>query len=291
MITCWIFTYIWLHLCVRWKHMHSLVLLKSVTSLWFYWNRWLQWLTYAFEVNWLIPRTIAWNGFQLVSYETVFRYSRHSSILLTGIYKGCSKSHHITTDTNIVHLAGYLKHVIDDAMAYQVYIQSTAGGDDTVNNQYGRISPCGDCQGSGRHLHYLWNTNMAAWLHHGNDLPQELNCLTSLGRITSHIGNKTKLSSLSFDRQLKFKITAWPKLGNKAAENGNKSIKCAGSYFTGVKAFSAPGAAPIAVELTTTGTPPSTWQSPLRPHRPNVASRLINIQFHTTILRWGWGFQ
>ena len=79
---------------------------------------------------------------------------------------------------------------------------------------------------------------MAAWLHHGNDLPQELNCLTSLGRSTSHIGNKTKLSSLSIDRQLKFKITAWPKLGNKAAVNGNKSIKCTGSYFTAVKASS-----------------------------------------------------
>ena len=70
------------------------------------------------------------------------------SILLTDIYKGWSKSQHIITDTNIVHSTGYLKHVIDDAMAYQVYIQSTAGGNDTVNNQYGRISPCGDCQGS-----------------------------------------------------------------------------------------------------------------------------------------------
>ena len=79
---------------------------------------------------------------------------------------------------------------------------------------------------------------MAAWLHHGNNPPQDLNCLTSLGRSTSHIGNKTKLSSLFIDRQLKFKITAWPKLGNKAAENGNKSIKCTGSYFTAVKASS-----------------------------------------------------
>ena len=79
---------------------------------------------------------------------------------------------------------------------------------------------------------------MAAWLHHGNNLPRELNCLTSLGRSTSHIGNKTKLSSLSFDRQLKFRITAWPKLGNKAAENGNKSIKCTGSYYTAVKVSS-----------------------------------------------------
>ena len=89
-----------------------------------------------------------------------------------------------------------------------------------------------------RHLHYLWNTNMTAWLHHGNDPPQELNCLTYLGRRTSHIGKKTKLSSLSIDRQLKFKITAWPKLGNKAAGNGNMSIKCTGSYFTAVKASS-----------------------------------------------------
>ena len=52
------------------------------------------------------------------------------------------------------------------------------------------------------------------------------------------LGIKTKLSSLSIDRQLKFKITGWPKLGNKAAENGNKSIKCTGSYFTAVKASS-----------------------------------------------------
>ena len=89
-----------------------------------------------------------------------------------------------------------------------------------------------------RHLHYLWNTNMAALLHHGNDPPQELNCLTSLGRSTSHIGNKAKLSSLSIDRLLKFKISAWPKLGNKAAKNGNKSVKGTGSYFTAVKASS-----------------------------------------------------
>ena len=79
---------------------------------------------------------------------------------------------------------------------------------------------------------------MAAWLHHGNDPTQELNCLTSLGRSTSHIRNKTKLSSLSIDRQLKFKITAWPKLGNKAEGNGNKSRKCTGSYFTAVKVSS-----------------------------------------------------
>ena len=89
-----------------------------------------------------------------------------------------------------------------------------------------------------RHIHYLWNINMAAWLHHGNNLPQELNCLTSLGRSTSHIGNNTKLSSLPIDRQLKFNITAWSKLGNKATENGNKSIKYRGSYFTAVKASS-----------------------------------------------------
>ena len=95
------------------------------------------------------------------------------------------------------------------------------------------IQPC-----ERRHIHYLWNTNMAAWLHHGNNLPQELNCLTSLGRSTSHIGNNTKLSSLSIDRQMKFNITAWPKLGNKAAENGNKSIKYTGSYFTAVNASS-----------------------------------------------------
>ena len=74
--------------------------------------------------------------------------SSSSSILLTDIYKGWSKSQHIITDTNIVHLTGYLKHVIDDAMAYQVYIQSEAGGNDTVNNQFERISPCSNCQGS-----------------------------------------------------------------------------------------------------------------------------------------------
>ena len=74
--------------------------------------------------------------------------SSSSSILLTDIYKGWRKSQPIITDTNIVHLTGYLKHVIDDAMAHQIYIQSAAGGNDTVNNQYGRISPCGDCQGS-----------------------------------------------------------------------------------------------------------------------------------------------
>ena len=76
-------------------------------------------------------------------------YFSSSSILLTDIYKGWSKSQHIITNTNIVNLTGYLKHAIDDAMAYQAYIQSDAGDNDTANNQFERISPCGDCQGSG----------------------------------------------------------------------------------------------------------------------------------------------
>ena len=54
---------------------------------------------------------------------------------------------------------------------------------------------------------------------------------------TCCIGNKTKIFSLSIDRQLKFWMTAWPKLGNKATENGN-SIKYTGTYFTAVKASS-----------------------------------------------------
>ena len=69
--------------------------------------------------------------------------------ICTCIYKGWGKSQHLITDTNKIHLTGYLKNVIDDAIAYQIYIQSRAGGNDTVNNQYGRISPCGDCHGSG----------------------------------------------------------------------------------------------------------------------------------------------
>ena len=50
-----------------------------------------------------------------------------------------------------------------------------------------------------------------------------------------------------------------------------------------------PGAPPIAVELTTTDILSSTRQSPRRPHRPNVASRLRNIQLHNTTLPWRWG--
>ena len=46
--------------------------------------------------------------------------SSSSSILLTDIYKGWNKIQHKITDTNIVHLTGYLKHVIDDTMTYQV---------------------------------------------------------------------------------------------------------------------------------------------------------------------------
>ena len=38
--------------------------------------------------------------------------SDSSSILLTDIYKGYSKSQHVITDTNKVHLKGYLKHFI-----------------------------------------------------------------------------------------------------------------------------------------------------------------------------------
>ena len=61
---------------------------------------------------------------------------------------GRSKNQHIITYTNILHSTGYLNHVIDDTVAYQVYIQSEAGDNDTVNNQFEQISPCGDCQGS-----------------------------------------------------------------------------------------------------------------------------------------------
>ena len=82
-----------------------------------------------------------------------------SSISLTDIYKGWSKSQHIIADTNIVHLTGYLIHVIDNAMAYQVYIKSAAGGNDTVNNQYVRISPCGDCQGTRSSTGSCWIDN------------------------------------------------------------------------------------------------------------------------------------
>ena len=42
-----------------------------------------------------------------------------SSILVTDIYKGWSKSRHITTDTSNVHLTGYLEHIIDNAIACQ----------------------------------------------------------------------------------------------------------------------------------------------------------------------------
>ena len=38
----------------------------------------------------------------------LYHSSSSSSILLTDIYKGWSKSQHIITDTNIVHLTGYL---------------------------------------------------------------------------------------------------------------------------------------------------------------------------------------
>ena len=89
-----------------------------------------------------------------------------------------------------------------------------------------------------RHLHYLWNTNMTAWLHHWNESLQELNCLASLDRSNlSHLEWK-RISSLSIDRQLKFYITAWPQLGSDSAKNGNKSIKYTGGYFTAVKASS-----------------------------------------------------
>ena len=90
-----------------------------------------------------------YNGNEQIVFISYSSSSTSSSILLTDIYKGWSKSQHIITDTNIVHLTGYLKHVMDDAMAFQVYIQSKAGGNDTLNNQFERVSPSGDCQCSG----------------------------------------------------------------------------------------------------------------------------------------------
>ena len=36
-----------------------------------------------------------------------------------------------------------------------------------------------------RHLHYIWNTNMADWFHLGNKSLQDILCLTSLARINS----------------------------------------------------------------------------------------------------------
>ena len=57
--------------------------------------------------------------------------------------------------------------------------------------------------------------------------------------VTCYTGNKTKNSSLSIDRQLRFWITALPKLWNRTTKNGNKSIKYTGSYSTALKASSA----------------------------------------------------
>ena len=59
-----------------------------------------------------------------------------------------------------------------------------------------------------RHLQYLWQTNMAAWLIHRNKTLHDVFCLTSLGRNDPYLGNNTVISSLSIDRQLKIWITS-----------------------------------------------------------------------------------
>ena len=64
-----------------------------------------------------------------------------------------------------------------------------------------------------RHLHYIWNTNMAASLHLGNKSHKDILCLTNLGRGSRCLGNNKNISYLSIDRQLNIRITAWPKLG------------------------------------------------------------------------------
>ena len=65
----------------------------------------------------------------------------------------------------------------------------------------------------GRHLHYLWNYNKAAWLPHGNESHQELDCLTGVGRNHHYTGNNILVCLLSFVCQaVKIRITVWPKL-------------------------------------------------------------------------------
>ena len=77
-----------------------------------------------------------------------------------------------------------------------------------------------------RHLHYIWNTNMAAWLHLGNK-PFRIFCVWSVWvEVTYYFGNHTSISSLSFDRHSDIKMSAWLKLGmhTKQQKIGNKAI-------------------------------------------------------------------
>ena len=82
-----------------------------------------------------------------------------------------------------------------------------------------------------RHIHYFWNTNMAAWLHHVNKSNKDICASPVWAEAIHYLGKYTIISSLSMDNQLNISIKAWPKLGmhaNKAREDwqlGNKVYK------------------------------------------------------------------
>ena len=76
-----------------------------------------------------------------------------------------------------------------------------------------------------------------------NTATYKTNCTTGLyGQISYHITEVCMYirSYISACRQFKFRITAWPKLGNKATENANKPIKYIDSYYNTVEPYFSP---------------------------------------------------
>ena len=50
------------------------------------------------------------------------------------------------------------------------------------------------------HLHYVWNANLATWLHLGNKSLQDIIVRPAWAEVTRHIDNAT-VTYLSIDRQ------------------------------------------------------------------------------------------
>ena len=91
---------------------------------------------------------------------------------------------------------------------------------------------------SWRHIHSIWNTNMA-------DLTLGINPIgifcawPIMAEVNRYLGNNTVISSLSINRHLNIRIATWSKLGMhtyKATED--KAMEYTGSYFTITKVSS-----------------------------------------------------
>ena len=126
----------------------------------------------------------------------LYRHQRKPLVIDPGMYHGTCVTHvpwcmsgSLTRGENVPSIPGACRNPQFNVSSERpMWWTLTLPGANTVWNRYdAEITRSYDVNresimGARRHLHYLWNTNMAAWLHFGNWYLRELNCLTSWDR-------------------------------------------------------------------------------------------------------------